>query len=619
MEILRNGKGDSIGKGSQRTTRDVRNYEWNNLTITDVPGICAFEGKEDEKKAIESAKKADLIVFLLTDDAPQPEEAKFFQTIIEIGKPVIGIINVKCTIDENKDLLRNFRIIEHDINKVFNINRLNIIKNQFCEYSAQSGQEWSKIPFVYLHLKAAFLSQSLLKSKKIDQELAFKLRKISQIDKFKDIVIKQVKQKGEFYRMKKFVDTILLPMLESMDLLINWSYNNYKNGKIIYNKKEKLKIWLKDFEEYGNNEIDNSIGKIRSRLNREADIFVEDNFKEKNEQVISNRWNKILENIKIDTDCSNTLKGLDNECKLKLTDIAKEFENEFVFNMSISKRYSFYNPNFQDKKRIWNWTGISLGATTGIVGTLATFGVCGLSTVLAPWLLGASAIIGVATWLGSFLFKNREKAEREAKDNLHNQLKNKIEKICSEYREKMKSEFGKVIQKVKDIYIKELDSLYIIILDLVELQKSLVWKINSHILEINKSLIIEVIKLVGAEDIQFHLKEIARIPGNICILNLSKDGLFSKDEKKYIRNLMGETVYFINNYDDKDKLISKIIKIRNKNKTFYKQRYDIQKKDGFLYIDLDNNIDSNDEKLLSNRIKLSQQLTGFIIRKKIGG
>ena len=48
MEILTEGDGSSIGKGSQRTTRDVRKYTWNGLEITDVPGIGAFEGEDDD-------------------------------------------------------------------------------------------------------------------------------------------------------------------------------------------------------------------------------------------------------------------------------------------------------------------------------------------------------------------------------------------------------------------------------------------------------------------------------------------------------------------------------------------------------------------------------------------
>ena len=66
MEILTHGDGKSIGKGTQRTTRDVRRYEWNGLEITDVPGVCAFGGQRDEPLAFEAAKSADLILFLIT-------------------------------------------------------------------------------------------------------------------------------------------------------------------------------------------------------------------------------------------------------------------------------------------------------------------------------------------------------------------------------------------------------------------------------------------------------------------------------------------------------------------------------------------------------------------------
>lgn len=76
MEVLTHGDGKSIGKGAQRTTTDVRSYYWNGLKIIDVPGVCSFESEEDDKVAFEAAKTADLVLFLLTDDAPQEGEAR---------------------------------------------------------------------------------------------------------------------------------------------------------------------------------------------------------------------------------------------------------------------------------------------------------------------------------------------------------------------------------------------------------------------------------------------------------------------------------------------------------------------------------------------------------------
>lgn len=102
MEILTEGDGSSIGKGAQRTTLDVRTYNWNGLEIKDLPGIGAFGGEDDENVAFNAAKTADLILFLITDDAPQAVEAECFSRIVELGKPIIGIMNVKKAIREGR-------------------------------------------------------------------------------------------------------------------------------------------------------------------------------------------------------------------------------------------------------------------------------------------------------------------------------------------------------------------------------------------------------------------------------------------------------------------------------------------------------------------------------------
>ena len=120
MEILTEGDGSSIGKGAQRTTRDIRKYTWNGLEITDVPGIGAFEGEDDEKLAFESAKTADLILFLITDDAPQQKEAECFSRIVNLGKPIICVMNVKSSISENKSL----KLALRDVNNRFDMERL---------------------------------------------------------------------------------------------------------------------------------------------------------------------------------------------------------------------------------------------------------------------------------------------------------------------------------------------------------------------------------------------------------------------------------------------------------------------------------------------------------------
>ncbi|WP_201764279.1 GTPase [Halalkalibacterium ligniniphilum] len=46
-ETLTNGDSESIGRGAQRTTRNIKEYYLKNLIIIDTLGISAYEGEED--------------------------------------------------------------------------------------------------------------------------------------------------------------------------------------------------------------------------------------------------------------------------------------------------------------------------------------------------------------------------------------------------------------------------------------------------------------------------------------------------------------------------------------------------------------------------------------------
>lgn len=138
MEILTNGSGSSIGKGGQRTTRDVRSYEWNGLTVTDVPGIAAFEGHEDEELAFKAAAQADLVLFLITDDAPQDEEARCLARVRALGKPVLGVLNVKEALHNADDIPL--------LGRKFDLERLGAIVNQFHEFADRYTTSASPTP-----------------------------------------------------------------------------------------------------------------------------------------------------------------------------------------------------------------------------------------------------------------------------------------------------------------------------------------------------------------------------------------------------------------------------------------------------------------------------------------
>ena len=85
-EAITHGDGGTIGKGAQRTTRDIREYDWNELRVVDTPGIGAYEGDADRELALSVVDESDLLLccgvssnnkacYASTQSALQPENA----------------------------------------------------------------------------------------------------------------------------------------------------------------------------------------------------------------------------------------------------------------------------------------------------------------------------------------------------------------------------------------------------------------------------------------------------------------------------------------------------------------------------------------------------------------
>lgn len=589
MEILTNGEGKSIGLGAQRTTRDVRKYRWNNLEITDVPGIGAFEGQEDEEIAFEAAKSADLILFLITDDAPQAIEAECFARIVSLGKPIICIMNVKATVSENKSI----KLMMRDISKRFDRERLDSIKDQFLSYSKQMGQEWGYIPFVYVHLKAAFLSQHI-----DDKEKSHGLYEISQISYLKKKIVEQVINKGQFYRIKTFIDLISNPMMNSIDTLLNQSLINSTQGRIILSKKRNLKNWKDKFYRDSRQQIKSLIKNINSQLKSEIALFAEEHF---SDEHADKAWNKILKEKRIDTKCKDLLDNLETQCNDRIKELSREIENELKFSSYIASDSSLKMNKIIDKKRLWDWTTTILGGGLSIGAGIAFLAGATLFTPLGWAALGVS-IIGI---VGSFLFKSRDKKENEARIKLENNLNKNVENICDSLQKEMLANLDKLVNKRIVLLTKELDRINSVIFRLADTQKELAWKINSNLVQLNIQIVTEAIHLIGAQGLEFHINSVARIPGVSTLIMLDDGKRFPDDISKNLYLLMSEKIRYVFYDENKKVLISRII-----GKTINRRDINIEENIGIAHIPLENTTPD-----VLNRVKLAQQLSEILITK----
>ena len=100
-EAITGGDGSTIGMGAQRTTRDVRQYDWNHLRIIDTPGFGAYNGEEDTEIARSILEQSDVVLFLLSDDSIQESTFTELKYAYQLNKPLIFVVNVKKNLEKN--------------------------------------------------------------------------------------------------------------------------------------------------------------------------------------------------------------------------------------------------------------------------------------------------------------------------------------------------------------------------------------------------------------------------------------------------------------------------------------------------------------------------------------
>ena len=590
MEILTEGDGQTIGKGSQRTTRDVRKYTWNGLEVTDVPGIGAFEGEDDEQIAFEAAKTADLILFLITDDAPQASEADCFSKIINLGKPIICIMNVKATVSERKSV----KLAQRDVQKKFDMGRLNTIRDQFLKYAEQFGQSWSHVPFVYVHLKSAYIAQNAQ-----DTEQTEIYYQMSRIDYLKNRIVNQVRQKGKFFRIKTFIDIISNPMLESMENLLNQSQVNSAQGRTILAKKRQLDSWKEVFYRDGKGGISSLIIKIKSDLDSEIAAFAEEHFSDKN---ADKEWNKLLKERKIEAQCQELLEDLEVRSNDKLKEISREITNELKFATSFEGDRTLKMNRIIDGKKIWNWSSVIVGGGLSIAAGVAYL--VG-ATAAGPLGWAALAVTGIGI-LGSFLFKSRDKKEFEARTRLENRLRDNVSKICDSLQKQMEKNLDSLVSVRIEGLMREMDKINSVIFKLADTQRELSWGLNEHLLELNKQIVTEAIRLIGAEGLEYHVQSVARIPGNTSFILLKNGTVFPKEQRDGLYRLMAERIHFVYETENMKVLISRIL-----GKDIDRNRINIEEKIGVAHVPLDNPTPN-----MINRVRLAQQFSRVQIIKQ---
>ncbi len=580
MEILTNGTGASIGNGSQRTTRDVRSYEWKGLKITDVPGVAAFEGEHDEEVAYTAASKADLVLFLITDDSPQPVEAECLAKIINLGKPVLGICNVKATIGDLLDIKLFLRSPE----KVFDRTRLLGINKQFNQFLAKYVPS-VHVDFIPVHLLARYLGAQ---TKYINQRE--ELISASRFSEVESKIINVVVGKGRFYRIKSFIDGAVVPMLQLIDQLLDFSAQNSSNGRAYIDSQRKLKTWKQEFEELSEKRIQTCVSRIMEELRKEIPFFVESHFEDTN---AGSAWVRLLKSKDIEGNVQKLQEQLTQECQNKLREIAKELETETSLLTKFSMASEIRMDPIHDYKKWWNW-GVAIA--TGVLGIAALF-------VSGP--LGwAAAGISVLGSLFSFFFDSHEEKAKQARDKLTKQLNTNINEMGEKIIRKLKGWFYKnLMQEQVPVLMNNLKLVTDGIFRLADAQRSLAWMLNERQKKLNRELIEEALRQLDASAYFNSIKDIARKPNTATMFLIPPEFSMPQEIRYKLAGLLGEKIWFVIDTQNNFFLLKQAI-----GRGCESHKIRIEQKIKVAHVPL-NEFDP----LTKERVKLAQQLTGLHI------
>ena len=498
IEILTHGDGKSIGKGAQRTTRDVRDYYWNGLKFTDVPGICAFEGDEDEKLAMDAAKSADLILFLLTNDKPQAYEAACLARLKKLGKPVLGLINVKMSfnINDNAD-------IENLQNLMSDTGNVDAILSQFKKFAAVYNQDWSDIKFVATHLLAAYQSQD--KNEKVFE--------ISRFPEVKNFIFEKIMRDGRFLRMKTFIDAVAVPMNEIILKVYEHSAKALMESAIWRNKHTQLEKWMESFNERAKTKINGLYADLKEQLKREISNFVDNNYDNENAGKL---WEQRLKNLGFDTRYKNLLEQLADECERKRKELSDELTQEILFAVK-----SDVNADVDPTPSITDVAKFGAGVAA----------LCIIPAIVIP-AIGAIILIGS---IAEF-FESREEKIRSKKKNLLDAINDPSFEVLRKIHNEAVNIFNQeILDKGLKKFLVMLAEYQFMLARLGKSQSEMAENLSKHYRQLNGTLLDKAISYTKAGSYSSD-EDPLRLPGESFTI-LTKDSKLNKDA---LTSLLGE-------------------------------------------------------------------------------
>lgn len=410
MSILTRGNDEAIGKGAQRTTRDIREYEWNGMKITDVPGIEAFEGEEDDRMAEIGAKNADLIIFMISSGQPESSEADWLVRLKKEDKAIVCLCNYKKNLGSRAGLRLALRDAEGFKEKM----NLDGLKEQFNEFLRR------ELPGENIEIHVAMLLAEKLAEKPEYADVSGQLHDISRFDDFKKALISLISRRGIFFRRKSYLAIIDSPVYSHYLRLHQFANNTYSGLVSVGMKEREFLKWREHFNRTEREMLQTRVHTIFNEVRVSVADFVEANVERRD---IMRRWVYYLKKFSLDERLNKALRESFDACQRKINEIFGDLARDFEFISGMSS-YNGIGPSgvITDWKKLHEWG-------SAIAGIGAAMGFLLLNSNPVGWIFtGIGMAFGLFSWLSTSKTDKLRKARKEMYESIMNALRESEEK-----------------------------------------------------------------------------------------------------------------------------------------------------------------------------------------------
>ena len=390
-EAITRGNGQTIGKGAQRTTRDIREYDWNYLRIVDTPGIGAYEGEADRVRASSVIDDSDVLVFLVSSDGVQESSFRAMQELRDQNKPVIFVLNVLLDLTRPVLLRRFLRSPESVLGE-------KAIKGHVARIRRLAADELGmhQVAIVPVHAQAAFLATRPERAASADA-----LHAASGIDRVLQVLTFEVKRRGPVRRVQTILDGTAVQMMDLEELLREQAKLLDREARYLKDKFADLDTWLNGYIGGVNEHIQHRASELLRPLRDSVSSFVDENIER---QDVDSRWKRRVEDVGVDHWMSNIQQQLLDEVRARL----EEFNREIVVESELGDAFTAGSPAQYDPwdiKRTLRWTSAAGTALAGVAAVAVWIGGANFWNPVG-WIAGAVSIIAFGL---SWFFDDREK------------------------------------------------------------------------------------------------------------------------------------------------------------------------------------------------------------------